>query len=178
MGSPALRPGRQVLRGGALMFQVSWSALHPILSVPSHMPPSSLKSLLANSKGHWCVLKQDSLFSRAALPEVTSLVAQMVRNLPAVQETQVQSLGQFQSPGEGHGNPLQYSGPKNPMNHGVTKSWTRLSDQHTLFFARRLPLLVVFRKDQLWFIFPFYTFFPLIHSFVFQTLFILAPWFI
>ena len=28
----------------------------------------------------------------------------MVKNLPAVQETQVQSLGQF--PGEGNGNPL------------------------------------------------------------------------
>ena len=38
-----------------------------------------------------------------------SLVAQKVENLPAMQETQVSSLGSGRSPGEGHGNPLQYS---------------------------------------------------------------------
>ena len=40
------------------------------------------------------------------------------------------------SPGEGNGCPLQYLGLENPMDrgawgakvHGVTKSWTRLSD--------------------------------------------------
>ena len=40
------------------------------------------------------------------------------------------------SPGEGNGNPLQYSCLENPMDggawwaevHGVAKSWTRLSD--------------------------------------------------
>ena len=40
------------------------------------------------------------------------------------------------SPGEGNGNPLQYSCLENPMNggawwatvHGVAKSWTQLSD--------------------------------------------------
>ena len=40
------------------------------------------------------------------------------------------------SPGEGNGNPLQYSylensmdgGPSWPTAHGVTKSWTQLSD--------------------------------------------------
>ena len=31
-----------------------------------------------------------------------SLVAQMVKNLPAIQETWVQSLGQEDSPGEGN----------------------------------------------------------------------------
>ena len=31
------------------------------------------------------------------------------KNLPAIQETQVWSLGQEDSPGEGNGNPLQYS---------------------------------------------------------------------
>ena len=34
------------------------------------------------------------------------LVAQMVKNLPAMQETQVQCLGQDDPPGEGNGNPL------------------------------------------------------------------------
>ena len=38
-----------------------------------------------------------------------SLVAQTVMNLPAMQETQVQSLGQEDPLGEGNGYPLQYS---------------------------------------------------------------------
>ena len=45
-----------------------------------------------------------------------SLVAQMVKNLTAVQETWVRSLGWEDSPGGGHGNPLQYSCLENP--HG------------------------------------------------------------
>ena len=44
-----------------------------------------------------------------------SLVAQTVKNLPAMQETLVQSLGQQDPPGEGNGNPLQYSCLENPM---------------------------------------------------------------
>ena len=36
-------------------------------------------------------------------------MAQRVKNLPAMQETQVQSQGQEDSPGEGNGYPLQYS---------------------------------------------------------------------
>ena len=53
-----------------------------------------------------------------------------------MQETWVRSLGQEDSPGEGNGNPLQYSCLENPTNggiwwatvHGVAKSWTQLSD--------------------------------------------------
>ena len=59
-----------------------------------------------------------------------SLVAQMVKNLPAVQETWVRSLGQGRSPEEGNGNLLQYFCLENSMDrgaswatvHGVTKS--------------------------------------------------------
>ena len=39
--------------------------------------------------------------------------------------------GLGRSPGEGNGNPLQYSGLENSMDyivHGVTKSWTQLSN--------------------------------------------------
>ena len=46
----------------------------------------------------------------------TSLVAQMVKRLPAVREACVQSLGREDSPGGGNGNPLQYSLLENP--HG------------------------------------------------------------
>ena len=35
------------------------------------------------------------------------MVAQTVKNLPAMQETLAQSLGWEDSPGGGHGNPLQ-----------------------------------------------------------------------
>ena len=59
----------------------------------------------------------------------------MVNNLPAMQETRFNS-GWGISPGEGNGNPLQYSGLENSMDrgawwaivHGVTKSWSPLSD--------------------------------------------------
>ena len=58
------------------------------------------------------------------------LVAQMVKNLPAMQETWVRSLGCEDSSGEGNGNPLQYSCVGKPMDwgtlwatvHGVTKA--------------------------------------------------------
>ena len=44
--------------------------------------------------------------------------------------------GSERAPGEGHGNPLQYSCLENPMDrgdrratvHGVTKNWTQLSN--------------------------------------------------
>ena len=41
-----------------------------------------------------------------------SLEAQMVKNLPAIQETRVRSLALGRSPGGGHGNPLQSMGLK------------------------------------------------------------------
>ena len=42
-----------------------------------------------------------------------SLVVQLVKNLPAIQETWVQSLG------EGNGTPLQHSCLENPMDGGA-----------------------------------------------------------
>ena len=60
----------------------------------------------------------------------------MVKNLPAMQETRAEKIsGLGRSPGEGHGNPLQYSCLENSKDrgawwatvHGVTKSQTRLS---------------------------------------------------
>ena len=41
----------------------------------------------------------------------TSLIAQLVKNPPTMQETQVPFLGQEDSPGERNGNPLQYTCP-------------------------------------------------------------------
>ena len=67
------------------------------------------------------------------------LVAQMVKNLPAMQGMWVQSLGRGRSLGEGRGYPLQYSCLENSMDReawlamvrGVTKSQTRLRNLHT-----------------------------------------------
>ena len=63
-----------------------------------------------------------------------SLIAQTVKNLPAMQETWVQPPGSERSPVEGHGNPLHYSCLENPMDreawqstvHRVAKNRTRL----------------------------------------------------
>ena len=48
-----------------------------------------------------------------------SFVAQMVKNLPAVQETQGSIPGSGRFLREGNGNPLQYSCLENPMNRGT-----------------------------------------------------------
>ena len=49
-----------------------------------------------------------------------------VKNPPAMQETWVQSLGLGRSPGEGNGNPLQYSCVGNPTDRGDW--WTRIHE--------------------------------------------------
>ena len=64
------------------------------------------------------------------------LVAQTVKNLPAVRETWVRSSRLGRSPGEGDGYPLQYSGLEKSTDrgarqaavHGVAESRTGLSD--------------------------------------------------
>ena len=58
-----------------------------------------------------------------------SLVAQLVKNLPAMWETWVQSLGWEDPLEKGKGYPLQYSGLENSLDcivHGVAKSQTQL----------------------------------------------------
>ena len=76
--------------------------------------------------------------TKAERKERTALVAQVVKNLPAMQETKVQSLGQE--------DPLEKGMPSTPVfwprdshgqrslagyssgDHLITKSWTQLSD--------------------------------------------------
>ena len=65
-----------------------------------------------------------------------SLVAQLIKNPPAMWETWVWSLGWERSLGEEKGFPLQYSGLENSRDciaPGVTKSRTRLSNFHFQF---------------------------------------------
>ena len=64
------------------------------------------------------------------------VMAQQVKNQPANAGDTSWILGLERSPGRGHGNPLQYFCPENPMDwgascttvHGVTKSQTRRSN--------------------------------------------------
>ena len=46
-------------------------------------------------------------------------MAQTVKHPPAMQKTQVRSLGWEDPPGEGNGNPLQYSCLGDPMDRGA-----------------------------------------------------------
>ena len=55
-----------------------------------------------------------------------ALVAQKVKHLSAVWETQVRSLGWEDPLHEGNGNPLQYSGLENPMDRGA---WWAMGSQ-------------------------------------------------
>ena len=56
--------------------------------------------------------------------------------------------GLGRSPGEGNGNPLQYSCPENPMDEGawqatvneVAKSWTQLSDFTSLQYSLSISI--------------------------------------
>ena len=75
-------------------------------------------------------------------------MAQRLKHLLAMRETRVRSLGREDSPGEGNGNPLQYSCLENPMDggawwatdHRVATSRTRLSDfTFTVIAPRRIP---------------------------------------
>ena len=77
---------------------------------------------------HTHVIKGHPLYLQA------SLVAQLAKNLPAVQETQVRSLG-WEGPLEkeiaSHSSILAWkvSWTEKPSEaHGVTKCWARLSD--------------------------------------------------
>ena len=67
-------------------------------------------------KNHTDLMKAPNLM------RVASLGAQTVKNLPAIWETQVPSLGWGRFPGEGHGNPLEYSCLENPMDRGAWRA--------------------------------------------------------
>ena len=66
--------------------------------------------------------------------DVASLVGQTVKNLPVMQETQIQSLGQkdpLEKEMATHSSILAWRIPwtEEPGGlHGITKSWTQLSD--------------------------------------------------
>ena len=73
-----------------------------------------MPAFILRQKNNYCdavIYKKDIM--------VASLVAQIIHNLPAMQENtdSIPALGR--SPGEGNGNPLQYSCLENSMDRGA-----------------------------------------------------------
>ena len=95
-------------------------------------PGSSRQELASLGDGTWA--EQVALDFSWLLPPNWLMVAQMVKHLPAMQETQVPSLGQEDPLEEGNGNPLQYSCLEDPMDRGAWRATihgfqkTQLSD--------------------------------------------------
>ena len=56
----------------------------------------------------------------------------LVKNLPAMQKTPDRSLGQKKVPGEGNGNPLQYSCLGNPLELARLQPWGDKRLRHDL----------------------------------------------
>ena len=68
-------------------------------------------------------IRSDGLQNHIVLCQLrASLIAQLVKNLHAMQETGVQFLGREDSPGEGNGNLVQFSCLKNPMHRGAWRA--------------------------------------------------------
>ena len=90
-------------------------------------------------------LQAEEVFAEGPQVPGASLVSQLVKNLPAIQETLVQSLGWEDFPGEGNDSPLQYSCLENHMEgrackatvQGITKNLTRWSN-FTFTFANNI----------------------------------------
>ena len=96
----------------------------------------AVKNLPANAGDHgWIPGSRRSAKEWTGYPlqySWSSLVVQLVKNLPAIRETWVQSLG-GKIPWKREVYPLQYSGLENSMDcivHGIAKSQTWLSDFH------------------------------------------------
>ena len=90
----------------------------------------------------WVVVTKYRKYDKSWL----SLIAQLVKNLPAMQETPVQSMGWKDPLEKEKGYPLQYSGLENSMDcivHGVAKSRTRPRDFHTWLWILVLHLSMV-----------------------------------
>ena len=102
---------------------------HPLLSTLLIFLPFPVRILLSLFLRGIQTPPKFVSFLRDYSSKGASLVAQMLKNLPAMQKTQF-----LFSPREEHGNPPQYSCLENPMDrgtwqatvHGVAKSRTRL----------------------------------------------------
>ena len=113
-----------------------------------HIPnsPSLLHPVLIFFQFSWTTLGQSPQTTRYSLKlnsYLDQMVAQTIKNLPAMQERQVWSLSQEDSPRAGDSNPFQYSCRKNSM--GILlpspgeSSWLRDQTQVSCIPADSLP---------------------------------------
>ena len=115
-------------------FTLRWLTIAPVLrsseqAIPTLGPPSGLPGKEPAKSGPWRPRDEATSQRMPLLPWPKSFTA------PQSQQKELPS-GSGRSPGEGNGNPLQYSCLENHMEggawwatvHGVAKSRTRLSD--------------------------------------------------
>ena len=72
-------------------------------------------------------------------------MAQLEKNVPAMRETGVRSLGWEDNPGDGKGYPLQYSGLENSMDR-ILSPWGRKESDTTERLAFSLEMNVVITR--------------------------------
>ena len=81
-------------------------------------PGSAIPGILQARILEWVAISFSTFSPDSPLKQIlssfTSLVTQMVKYLPAMQETPGSIPGSGKSPGEGNGNTFQYSCPENP----------------------------------------------------------------
>ena len=101
-----------------------WPITCIICWIFNNSPPrlSSSNSGATDSKPCKYHLQPEVQFKADDAPIWASLVAQTVKNPPAVHEAWVRSLDLRRSPGEGNGYPLQYSCLENSMDRGGLQS--------------------------------------------------------
>ena len=106
-----LGSGRSPVGGNGNPFQ------HSCLENP--MDKRSLAGVSQRVKHNLARMQQELYFQGRYILPGAFLVAQMVKNLPAMWETQVPNPGLRKSSGKEKGNPLQYSCLENPMDRGA-----------------------------------------------------------
>ena len=117
---------------GLYSFQISRKRIHSSAGKESACNAGDTGWIPGSGRSAWEGLGYPLQYSWA------SLVAQLVKNLPAMGETWVWSLGWKDSLEKGKAHPFQYSGLENSMNcifHGVTKSQIWLRDFHFHFLS-------------------------------------------
>ena len=126
------------------------SSHHLILITPFYSCPQSFPaSIFSNQLVLYIKWQKLCSFSpyKKGKKGGASLVAHLVKNRPAMQETWVRYLYCEDSPGEGNSCPLQYSGLENSMDatvHGVTKSRTWLNN-FCFHFSKKYSGLISFQ---------------------------------
>ena len=109
-------------------FQMSWLFTSGDLSIGA----TASASVLPMNIQDWSSLGLTGLISLCVcIYKYTHTYIYVYMNLPAVQETWVQSLGQEQSPGEGNGYPLQYSCLENLMDSGAWQGYSSWSHKES-----------------------------------------------